>query len=137
MVFLVELVLAILTFLMLLLPDFMSLIGPNILLVWGLLILSGGILVFVTHKSDLKRGKPKTFLLISGFSAVGFVLGVILHNAFYALAILAKNIPLLPAVMNVLEVAFFLIAVILSPLGLLVGLVGTLVFWKQFDQETP
>jgi hypothetical protein len=56
----------------------------------------------------------KTYLLIIGISVGVFIIGVFLHNAIYAL-------------FNVEEPVFFIIAVIVSPLALVVGLIGSLV----------
>ena len=80
-------------------------------------------------------GKAKLFLLLAGYSAVGFLLGVVLHNLLYALAVLAEGVDILITFLNILEVAAFLMAVILCPIALLVGLVGTFVMWKHISPE--
>ena len=130
--FIAVFVLSVLTLVLMLFPEIGSVLGPNILFLWSLLIISGAGLVVATYKEKPETRKLRFFLLLTGYSAAGFVLGVVLHNAFYALAMLAADIPALPAVLNILEVGFFLVAVILCPLGLLVGLIGTIVMWKKF-----
>ncbi len=124
--------LTILVIISMLLPDYGSLLGKNILILWMSIGLSGLGLVILTYRQKIS-GKVKTFLLLSGFSAVGFVLGVVLHNLFYALGILAENLAVLNTFLAFLEGSFFLIAVILCPIGLLVGLVGTIVLWGKIN----
>jgi len=66
----------------------------------------------------------KTFWLLAGASTTGAALGSVLHNAFYALATVTGNPPILHGTM---EVAFFVIAVLLCPVAFLVGTVGAIV----------
>ena len=56
-----------------------------------------------------------------------------MQNGFYALGTLTEDLAVLNTLMNYLEFGFFLIAVIVCPLGLLVGVIGTLVSWKRLD----
>lgn len=128
--FILLVLLSLLVILLMVFPDVGSILGPGILVLWILHALSGLGLAIATFREKI-FGKVKTFLLLAGFSAVGFVLGVILHNAFYALSMLAEGMIVLQAVLGFLEGAFFLIAVILCPIALLVGIVGTLVLWKR------
>ena len=69
----------------------------------------------------------RKFWILVGASTAGFGLGSVLHNAFYALAEVTNKWPVLSGAMSVLEVAFFLIAVLLCPLAFLVGTVGAIV----------
>jgi hypothetical protein len=87
------------------------------------LFLAAGLVYLLTYlffdraqpKMTLGRLKMlKTYLLIIGISVGVFIIGVFLHNAIYAL-------------FNVEEPVFFIIAVIVSPLALAVGLIGSLV----------
>ena len=57
------------------------------------------------------RGWTRVFLWIAAASAIGFPVGVLLHNAA-------------DAVFHVEEPVFFLLAVIGAPAGLLIGLAG-------------
>ena len=125
--------LSILVIMLMLFPDYGSVLGNKILIVWVLLAFSGMGLVILSYKERLS-GKVKLFLLLSGFSATGFVLGVVLHNLFYALSTLTENLNTLNIVLNFFEVSFFLMAVILCPIGLLVGIVGTIILWKDLPK---
>lgn len=126
--FIAVLVLSIIVLLLMVLPDTGSLLGPYIFIFWILLAFSGIGLVIITYREKIS-GKLKFFLLSSGFSAAGFLLGVVLHNAFYALGTLTEDLAILHAFLNFLEGTFFIIAVIACPIGLLVGVVGTLILW--------
>lgn len=128
--FILLVLLSLLVVVLMVFPDFGTLPGQSILILWVLHALSGLGLVVTTFREKIS-GKAKIFHLLAGFSAVGFVLGVILHNVFYALAMLAEGMEVLNAILGFLEVAFFLIAVVLCPIGLLVGVVGTIVLWKN------
>jgi len=78
----------------------------------------------------------KKFLILTGASSTGFFIFVILHNAFYALNIIAKDIFILDKLTEGLHVLFFLAAVIACPIGFLIGIIGTIVLfikkrWKS------
>lgn len=128
------LVLSAVVILLMLFPDKGSMQGPYIFLFWALLTLAGIGLVIITFREKIP-GKLKFFLLSSGFSAAGFVLGGVLHNLFYALGTLTENLEVLRVFLNILEVTFFLTAVIICPIGLLVGVIGTLILWKKLPAE--
>ena len=128
--FIAVLALSAVVFLLMLFPDTGSLLGPNIFIFWILLAFSGMGLAIITYKERIS-GKLKFFLFSSGFSSGGFLLGVVLHNAFYALGTLTEDLTILHAFLNFLEGTFFLIAVIACPIGLLVGVVGTLILWMK------
>ena len=71
--------------------------------------------------------KTKSFLILLVASVIGFFVFVVLHNAFYALAILTNHIAALSHLMEVFHVVFFIIAVFLCPATFLVGAVGSIV----------
>ncbi|MBN1366638.1 MAG: hypothetical protein JW967_01760 [Dehalococcoidales bacterium] len=54
----------------------------------------------------------KAFLITAGVSVAAFILGVFLHNLFYAL-------------FDLEEPVFFIIAVVVAPAGLVVGIIGS------------
>ena len=58
-----------------------------------------------------------------------------LHNLFYALGTLTEALVILDVILNLLEVVFFFAAVIICPIGLLVGVVGTIILWKELPAE--
>lgn len=104
--------------------------GPMFLLPIAIFFILGGILTYFTFKEKVK-GKLRIFYLLTGLSAFGFFACTILHNFFYALGILSENVPVLPYLMEILHVVFFLIGVIVCPLGFLVGLIGSLILIKK------
>lgn len=99
-------------------PAFLSLTALCLLLGLALLILSAR-----WQEHTLLR----TFWILASASTAGFALGSVLHNAFYALAIATAQWPVLSGAMDVLEVAFFVIATLLCPVAFLVGTVGAIV----------
>ena len=69
----------------------------------------------------------KRYLILLVASLLGFLLTVVLHNLFYALSEVASEYVGLVQVLGLLEVAFFLVAVLVCPPGALVGAVGAVV----------
>ncbi|MBN2100467.1 hypothetical protein JW710_01035 [Candidatus Dojkabacteria bacterium] len=97
--------------------------GELIVLFWLLTFLLGGALAVMTFRQKVK-GTMRRFLLLTGFSAVGFPLFVFAHNMFYALAIVFEDSDVLRTICEVLEVSGFLIAIFACPIGFLVGATG-------------
>jgi hypothetical protein len=85
-------------------------------------------LIFLTLKRKV-RGMLKRFLILTGASSAGFLVSVWLHNAFYGLEIVTSHFALLSYLMGFLHVAFFIAAVLLCPLGFLIGVVGSVVLF--------
>jgi hypothetical protein len=71
--------------------------------------------------------RPRCFARLGLWSLVGIPVFAILHNVFYALGMLSENVPLLPVVFEGLHAAAFLVALLLCPAGVVVGLVGWIV----------
>ena len=93
--------------------------------------LLGLALTFLTVREKI-GGTLKKFLILTGASSAGFFVGVFLHNAFYALGIIAGQIIILRYLTEALHVAFFMIAIFVCPLGFIIGAVGSIViFIKQ------
>ncbi len=97
--------------------------GPDTAHVLGALFLAAGLVYLLTYlffdraEPKMTEGRLKmlkTFLLLVGISVGVFIISVFLHNALYGL-------------FGVEEAVFFIIAVIVSPLALAVGLIGSLV----------
>jgi hypothetical protein len=104
---------------------------PYLLFVFITIGLFGALLVVAVLRSKI-AGRLRKFLLLTGGSAVGFLVGVVLHNLLYAAAILTEPIIVLHYLCEFLHVAFFLIATILCPLGFIIGLLGSIVqFFKE------
>jgi len=70
--------------------------------------------------------KTRRFLILAAASVIGFLVFVVLHNAFYALTILTEHIPALSRLMEAFHVVFFIVAVLLCPATFLVGAVGSI-----------
>ncbi len=103
--------------------------GVTIFVPWVMLTLAGLGLVVLVARAGL-TGKVKIFLLICGYAAVGFLAGVLLHNLFYALGSMTAS-AFLGGLLGFLEGAFFILAVLVCPLGLLVGALGALILWRD------
>ena len=80
--------------------------------VWVAFLVLGIIFLVITKKGKT-RGVLRGFQFLMGASAVGLPLSGVLHNV-------------LSALLNVEEPVFFMIAVFVCPIGLLVGAVGTI-----------
>jgi hypothetical protein len=92
----------------------------------GLLFLILGIVIWIYSKKE--KGKLKTYLLITGISAIFPLISVILHNMFYALSIVVNSLDWL---FRFLEGTFFAIALLIAPLTFLFGLVMSLIEEKK------
>jgi hypothetical protein len=92
----------------------------------GALTLLGMALLFLTLKRRVE-GILKVFLLLAGASAIGMLIFGILHNVVSFLV-------------DTEEPVFFILAVLICPIGLLVGVIGTIILAikgkrvKQSDQ---
>ncbi|MFC1958201.1 hypothetical protein ACFLVQ_01360 [Chloroflexota bacterium] len=92
----------------------------------GLFVLTGFVymlsyLFYEQAESRLDEKKSrmlKTFLIVSGISLGAFIIGVFLHNAISGL-------------FGVEEPVFFVIAVIIAPVALAVGVIGSLVIFLR------
>lgn len=102
---------------------------------WILYCVLGFVLFYSVRKEKVK-GKLGFFLTLTGLSASSFLIFVVLHNFFYALAELTAEIFLLPYVMNFFEVVFFLLGVLGSPTGFIIGVVGSLVSFRKKSLTT-
>ena len=100
------------------------LFAPLFLGLSGLFLLLGVAVIILTIKEKID-GRLKKLLLLTGASAAGFFISVILHNLFYAAAIWLSNILILSYLMQVFHVIFFLIAIFVCPIGFLIGAVAT------------
>lgn len=88
--------------------------------------LLGVVLVLITLKQEVK-GNLKKFLILTGASAAGFFVSVLLHNFLYGLSEIIRHITLLHYLTEALHVTFFIIAVLVCPLGFLIGTIGSIV----------
>jgi hypothetical protein len=112
--------------LIILLPDVLDFSWPLFLPLLALCFLLGLALLVLAVRWK-QRTLLRTFWILVGASTAGAALGSVLHNAFFALATVTSERPVLNGAMEVLEVAFFVFATLLCPLAFLVGTVGAIV----------
>ena len=86
-------------------------------------IVLGALLLWLTVKEKV-IGKPKVFLLLTGASALGIPVSVLLHNAVYGLFIHWFGAGFWQGGD---EPFFFIMGIIVCPLGFLVGVVGSII----------
>ena len=110
-----------------LLPDVLSLLFRPVFLSLTAICFLLGLALLILSVRWQERTLLRTFWILAGASTAGFALGSVLHNVFYALATITEQWSILSGAMEVLEVAFFLIAVLLCPVAFLVGTVGAIV----------
>ncbi len=94
----------------------------------GLLLCFIGIIALILVFVHRWR-KAKNFLILFVASLIGFPVFAILHNVMYGLAKMAVDIIILNRLLNVLDVLFFLTAILVCPPGILVGAIGSIVFY--------
>ncbi len=103
------------------------LVGFLFLIISGAIFLLLGVaLIFLTVKEKV-GGLPKKFLLLTGASAVGFFLSFLLHNVIYGLFIYWFGVDFWDRIGLGDEPFFFFMAVLVCPIGFLVGTVGNIV----------
>ena len=100
---------------------------PNTAHILGGLFLAGGVVYTLSYlfydraepKLDEKQMKTmRTFLMVAGISAGGFIISVVLHNLISGLS-------------GVEEPVFFILAVIIAPAAVAAGLIGSLVIFVK------
>ena len=113
-------------------PVFQELFRGSLLFLSPFLIFSllGGLLIFLTRKEKIE-GKLKKLLILTGASAAGFFIFVLLHNVFYALGVIVSGIIILRYLAEILSVTSFLIATIVCPLGFLIGALGSIIIFVK------
>ncbi len=88
--------------------------------------LSSGLLIMALVHS---WRAPRKFVMLALVSFGAFVVFAVLHNLAYAVAELTHSMPIVSGLFSILEVLFFLLAVLLAPAGVGIGIVGALVTW--------
>ena len=89
-------------------------------------LLLGALLIYFTLKRRI-RGLLKRFLLITGASAAGIPIGVVLHNVVYGVFIYFFGENFWDRIGMSDEPVFFVLAIIVCPIAFLVGVVGSIV----------
>ena len=86
---------------------------------WIVFLLLGAILIALTLRKKIE-GPVKKFLLLTGISSVGFLVFVVLHNLVSGLLSMILN-------SEIEEPVFFILAVIVCPLGFIIGVIGSII----------
>lgn len=105
---------------------------PLVFIAWAVFFVLGLALIvlIVKRKAEGPQGLLKKFLLLTGASAVGFLVFVLLHNAVYGLFIYFFGQGFWDRIgPGGDEPFFFILATMVCPLGFLVGAVGTIVLF--------
>ena len=76
-----------------------------------------------------KKYSLKHFLLLMWLTAGAFIVGILLHNGFYGLSMIAGHIIPLGYLSEALHVAFFFIALFVIPASIVVGAIGKVWEW--------
>lgn len=100
------------------------------LLPFAIFFLLGVALLVLTLKQGIE-GKLRKFLILTGASAAGFFVSVFLHNAIYGLLILCFGPDFWERIGLGDEPFFFFLAIIVCPIGFLIGVVGSLVLFVK------
>jgi len=95
------------------------------------LLVLGITLIILTLKSGI-GGKLKKFLILTGASVAGFFVSILLHNFIYGLFIHFFG----PDFWNRIgpggdEPVFFILAIIVCPIGFLIGAIGSVVLFTK------
>ena len=106
-------------------PPFRDLLaGSELFLIPIVVFFLLGVALIVLALREKVAGMLKKFLLLTGASSVGFFVSILLHNAIYGLFIYFFGADFWNGGD---EPFFFILALIVFPLGFLVGAVGSIV----------
>jgi len=112
-------------------PAFRGFVSSTFMITSGvILVILGSVLIGLTLVQKVE-GKLKKLLILTGASAAGFFIFVLLHNIFYALAQLTSHTTILSYLIKAFEVIFFLIAIFACPIGFVIGVIGTIVMFNK------
>jgi len=93
----------------------------------GTVLFSLGIALILLTVKEKARGMLRKFLILTGASAVGIPLSIVLHNAVYGILIYWFGADFWDRTGAGDEPFFFIMGIIICPLGFLVGAVGSIV----------
>jgi len=91
----------------------------------AILLSASGIALIILAARNIRQRLLRSFFLLTGSSATAITLSAILHNLVYALIVYLADKGLFTLPDNFDEPFFFMIAIIVAPLGLVVGIIGT------------
>ena len=116
-----------------LVPFFRALVRPAFLPLMGVYFILGLALLVLSIRTRPPKALRR-FLILTGASSAGFAVFSVLHNAFYGLAELAGEWPVVKHAAGGLEVVFFIIAVFVCPMSYIVGVLGCIVVLLRSGQ---
>ncbi len=108
-------------------PAFRGSIFLWFLIISGSIFLLLGIALIVLTLREKVGGRLKGFFLLTGASSAGFFVSILLHNLVYGLFIHFFGADFWDRIGLGDEPFFFIIAVLLCPIGFLVGAIGSIV----------
>jgi len=88
-----------------------------------------GLTLLVSALKEKVEGKIRKFLILTGASATGLFVFVLLHNLTYGLFIYLFGQDFWLRIGLSDEPVFFLLAIVVCPIGFLVGTIGTIVLF--------
>ena len=109
--------------------------GFPVIAIWVVFFLLGVALIFFTVKEKV-GGALKWFQLLTGASAIGIPVSIFLHNAIYGLFIQWFGAGFWDRIGVGDEPFFFIMAIIVCPIGFLVGAVGSIVLTIKKSRRT-
>ena len=101
-----------------------SVMGFPFLITSGVVFFLLGVALIVLTVKEKIEGILKKFLLLTGASSAGFIVSILLHNAIYGLFIHFFGADFWNGGD---EPVFFIMAIVVCPIGFLVGAVGSIV----------
>ncbi len=96
----------------------------------GIIILYAGIILLIISLVYIWR-KIRPFLILLIVSIVGVPVFAVLHNIFYGIAELTSDVKILPEILRLFDAMSFIIALIICPSGIIVGLGGALILFVK------
>jgi len=115
-----------------LIPVFRELVmGFPFIIISGVVFFLLGVALIVLTVKEKIGGILKKFLLLTGASSAGFIVSILLHNAIYGLFIHFFGADFWNGGD---EPVFFIMAIVVCPIGFLVGVVGSIVLAIKKDR---
>jgi hypothetical protein len=113
------------------LPDGMRHMSFPLAGLLGIVFSFMGIGLIVQVRNAAVTGKLRRYLWLTGGCAAGILPSVVLHNLVYGLLILLGGEEVWERMGMMDEPVFFLLGVMVLPLGFIVGVVGSLWEWRR------
>jgi len=101
-----------------------------------LLFVLGGLLIYFTRREQVS-GLPRVFFILTGASALGIPVCVVLHNVVYGLFIHFFGPGFWEGIGLPDEPVFFTLGIVVCPIGLATGIVGSIVLARRRAVRPP